>query len=339
VDDRTLPVGKLDMHLLAELIGDLPRDPGVVVGSGIGCDVAVLDIGAPYYLLLKSDPITFATDEIGHYAVTVNVNDIACAGGLPRWLVATLLLPETTTTEALVRDIFRQLRQACARHGVLLVGGHTEVTHGLDRPIIVCGMVGDVPVDRLVTSGGAKPGDALLLTKGIAVEGTSLIAREKRAELLSAGFEGPFINRCAGMLHEPGICVLDEARAASLAAPVHAMHDPTEGGVATGIWELADAAGVGMRVDGDALPVYPETRALCAHFGLDPLGLIASGALLIAAAPGDASTIIEACARRQIPCAVIGAVTEPGTGCILVTDGAETRLPRFDQDEIGKLFG
>ncbi len=334
-----LPVGKLDTQLLSGLIGDLPRDPSVVVGSGIGCDVAVLDIGAPHYLLVKSDPITFATDEIGYYAVTVNFNDIACAGGCPRWLVATLLLPESTTTEALVRDIFRQLRDACARHGVLLVGGHTEVTYGLDRPIIVCGMVGDVLADRLVTSGGAKPGDTLLLTKGIAVEGTSLIAREKRAELLAAGFETSFIDRCAGMLHDPGICVLEEARAATLAAPVHAMHDPTEGGVATGIWELADAAGAGMRVDAEALPIYPETRALCAHFGLDPLGLIASGSLLIAAAPGDVSAIIQACAHRQISCTVIGAVTDPDTGCVLVTQGADVPLPRFDQDEIGKLFG
>ncbi len=334
-----LKVGKLDAELLASLVSGLPADPSVIVGSGVGCDVAVIDNGGDGYLLLKSDPITFATDEIGHYAVTVNVNDIATAGGRPRWFLATLLLPETSTTPELVRSIFAQIEDACAAHGILLVGGHTEVTYGLDRPIIAGALIGEVARERLVTNRGAQVGDALLLTKGIAVEGTSIIARERRDDLEAAGFSAAMLGECAGMLHEPGICVLPESQAACEAAPVHAMHDPTEGGIATALWEMATASGIGMRIEGDALPIYPATEALCGHFDLDPLGLIASGSLLIATAAEDAQAVIAACSARAIACTRIGTATRAEQGCILVRDGSESPLPRYDQDEIGKVFG
>lgn len=338
MDTSALKVGKLDLELLSELLGGIPRDASVVVPPGIGCDVAVIDAGGDDYLLLKSDPITFATDEIGHYAVTVNVNDIATAGGVPRWFLGTLLLPEGATTPALVRSIYDQLKAACARYGVLLVGGHTEVTHGLDRPLFAGALVGQVARDRLVTNRGVRVGDVVLLTKAVAVEGTSIIAREKRAALLAAGFDAAWLDRCAAMLHEPGIGVLEEARAACEAAAVHAMHDPTEGGVATGLWEMALAAGIGLRVDGDAIPIFPETARLCAHFGLEPLGLIASGSLLIAVDHRDAPGVIAACVGRGIACAQIAGATAPEAGCRLTRSGIETALPRFDQDEIARLF-
>ncbi len=333
-----LDVGKLDSDLLAALLSELARDASVVVGPGIGCDVAVIDTGADDYLLLKCDPITFATDEIGYYAVTVNVNDIATAGGRPRWFLATLLLPETTTTPALVRTIYDQLTRACAHYGVLLVGGHTEVTHGLDRPVCMGTLVGEVARERLVTGRGAQVGDTILMTKAVAVEGTALIAREKRPELVAAGFSESLLDRSAAMLHDPGIGVLAEAQAACDAAVVHAMHDPTEGGLATALWEMAVAAEIGLRVEAEAIPCYPETERLCQHFGLDPLGLIASGSLLIAVAPADAPPVIRACEARGIACTPIARAVEAAAGCRLTRAGTEPPLTRFDQDEIGKLF-
>ena len=330
-----LPVGKLDMPLLAGLLGDIAAsDSSVLVGPGVGRDVAVLDIGAEFDLLAKSDPITFATDAIGHYAVAVNGNDIATAGGTPKWFLATLLLPEKTTTEALVADIFAQLREACETSGISLVGGHTEVTAGLDRPIICGHVLGTVPHGKALTSGGVQPGDAILLTKGIAVEGTAILAREKHVVLLAAGFEEEWLREAQGLLFAPGISVLREARAAVQAAEVHAMHDPTEGGLATGLWELAVAAGVTIAVDEAAIPVLPQCRRLCEHFGLEPLGLIASGALLIATPEAD--KVIAACAAEGIACAQIGTATAGEARVVQAMTGA--LLPRYDQDEIAKVL-
>ncbi len=335
-----LPVGKLEPEFLAELLGDLHSDdPSVIVGPGVGRDVAVLawDEGARY-LIAKTDPITFATDEIGHYAVSVNANDVATSGGVPRWFLATLLLPDDGADEDLARAIFAQINAACAELGIALVGGHTEVTYDLSRPILVGMMLGEVERDRLVTSDGAQVGDRVLLTKGVAVEGTSIIARELAHELTSRGIDQGSVRRAANFLHEPGISVVAEARAAMAAGEVHAMHDPTEGGVATGLHELAMAAGVGLAISFEAIPILPETRAFCDLLGLEPLGLIASGSLLIAAPPEDADAIVLACREAGIDCADIGEVVAPELGVKIRRGLTWSDLLRYDQDEIAKLF-
>jgi hydrogenase maturation factor len=333
-----LPVGKLRPEFLAQLLATLPSDASVIVGPGIGRDVAVLDLGGPSLILAKSDPITFATDEIGFYAVAVNANDIVTAGGVPRHFLATLLLPEARTDARLVSSILTQLAQACATHGICLVGGHTEVTAGLDRPIVAGMMLGDVPRDALITNAGAQVGDAILLTKAVAVEGTSVIAREMRPSLLGAGFDPAWIDRCARMLHDPGISVVPDARAILSAVRPHAMHDPTEGGLATALWEMAVAAGVCIELDAHAIPILPETSALCQQLGLDPLGLLASGSLLAAVAPYDVPDAIAACHSRGIPCVQIARIVPGEPAVIMVQAGSSALLPRFDQDELTKIL-
>ncbi len=338
--ENRFPVGKLEPEFLATLLHDLTiDDPNVIVGPGIGRDVTVLEWGRDdLYLIAKTDPITFATDEIGHYAVSVNTNDVATSGGVPRWFLATLLLPEEGSDAHLTRTIFKQLNEACRKLGIALVGGHTEVTWNLDRPVLVGFMLGEVRKDRLVTSEGARVGDALLLTKGVAVEGTSIIAREICEELTERGFDEETVRRAANMLHEPGINVLQEAQIAIEAGDVHAMHDPTEGGVATGLHELAIASGVGIAVALEDIPIFPETEAFCDELGLEPLGLIASGALLMAVAADDADAIITACRDAGIECARIGDCVEPAEGVRIRRGSDWFDLPRFDQDEIAKLF-
>lgn len=335
-----LPVGKLEPEFLAELLGGLHADdPAVIVGPGIGRDVTVLAWDAnERYLIAKTDPITFATDAIGYYAVNVNANDVATSGGVPRWFLATLLLPAGATDEVLVRSIFAQIDATCRELGISLVGGHTEVTHDLDRPVLVGFMLGEVGKSELVVGDGAQVGDRLLLTKGVAIEGTSIIARELEDDLLARGVDVETVRRAAGFLHEPGISVLCEARIAVTAGTVHAMHDPTEGGLATGLHELAMASGVGLEVDEAAIPILPETRRFCALLGLEPLGLIASGALLIAAASDDAGAIAEAIRAAGIVCAEIGEVVPADEGIRIGREGAWRDLPRYDQDEIAKLF-
>jgi hydrogenase expression/formation protein HypE len=258
-------------------------------------------------------------------------------GAAPRWFLANCLLPERRTTEATVEELFGQLGAACRELGVSLVGGHTEVTHGLDRPIVVGTMLGEVAKDRLVTTGGARPGDALLLTKGIPVEGTSIIARARGAELAARGYAEPLLARARGYLTR--LSVVPEALLAAELVRVHAMHDPTEGGLATALWELADAAGVGLTVEAERIPVLPEGRALCAEYGLDPLGTIASGALLLAVAPADAGVVLHACARESIDCAFIGRVVAREAGVMLASGGRARELPVFARDEITRLFG
>jgi len=333
-----LPVGKLEPNLLSELLKLRGHpDERVVVGPRVGEDAAVVDFG-DRYLVIKTDPITFATDEIGWYLVQVNANDVAVTGAIPRWLLVTLLLPEGKSTPGLAKEIFAQIDAACRDLHIAVVGGHTEITYGLERPIAVGHMLGEVAKNRLVTTGGAQVGDDLVLVKGIAIEGTSLIAREKDKELRARGYSEDFLARARHYLRDPGIGVVREAGLAAQCVGVHAMHDPTEGGLATALHELALAAHVGVWVDREAIPVWPECASLCAEFGLDPLGLIASGALLVAVSHEQTSTLLAAYQEADVTCAVIGHVTVVGKGLKLSSKAGIADLPRFDQDEIIKLL-
>ncbi len=334
----TLPVGKLRAELLDRLLGKfVPSSPRVVVGPRVGEDAAVLDMG-DRYLVATMDPITFASDELGWYALCVNANDLATRGARPLWFLATLLLPEGATSETRAEDLFTQLGEACAELDVALIGGHTEVTAGLPRPIIVGCMLGEVDKDRLVTTSGAEEGDVLLLTKGVPLEGAAILAREHGAEAERRGVSADVIGRARDFLRHPGISVLPEARLACRAARVHAMHDPTEGGLATACWELAQAAEVGVRVYREQIPVLPEGRILCEAFRLDPLGTIASGSLLLSVSPSDADSVLAACRDGGIACAAIGKVTPDSEGVSLVTGGIARPMSSFPQDEITKVF-
>lgn len=332
-----LPLGKLDHDRLAQLLTQYaPTDERVVVGPAVGEDAAVIDFG-DRYLVAKTDPITFATDEIGWYAVNVNANDVAAMGATPRWFLATLLLPGDATTDELVDIMFAQIGSACAALHVSFVGGHTEITYGLSRPIVVGQMLGEVARDDLVTSAGAHPGDVLLLTKGVGIEATAIIAREKW-DKLSGRLPAADIERARDFLHDPGISVVQDAAVATHAGDVHAMHDPTEGGLATGLHEVARAAQVGLIIDRAALPIDPLTEALCQLFDLDPLGLIASGALVLAVAPDDAAAIVGALRAAGIRTAQIGQVVAAEQGVKMLENGELVDLPLFPQDEITKLF-
>jgi hydrogenase expression/formation protein HypE len=330
--------GKLPPELLQRLLTTYAKaDPRVIVGAAVGEDAAVIDMG-DRYLIAKADPITFATEAIGYYAVVVNANDVATRGGQPKWFLATLLLPQDRTTEALVESIFAQIHQACESFGIALIGGHTEVTYGLDRPILSGHMLGEVTPEALVTTGGAQVDDVVLLTKGICIEGASIIARERETDLQGYGISEALIHRAKNFLYAPGISVIRDAQIACNAGRVHAMHDPTEGGLAMAVHELATAACVGMVVEHDKIPLLEEAALLCHTYGLDPLGTIASGALLIVTPPEDASTIQGALRDGGIRCAAIGRVVPVSEGVMLTSGQSRRPLPRFVCDEITKLF-
>lgn len=334
-----LPIGKLPVSLLRTLLDRVARthDPRLAVGAGIGLDAAAIDTGTRY-LVAKTDPITFVAEEIGTYALAINANDLATMGAVARWFLAALLLPAGTTAAQASR-IFSQLGRACRTFNVSLAGGHTEITDAVSRPVVVGCLLGECPKERLLTTAGARVGDVLLLTKGIPIEAVSILARE-RSEELRRRYSPRFLARCRRYLTNPGISIVRDAMIATAAGGVHAMHDPTEGGLSTALYELAEAAGVGVLVEETAIPVLPEGKRLCADFGLDPLGAIASGALVICADPAHERAILRRLARAGIAATRIGTVVPARQGIRMVTSGQRPRpLPRFAVDEIARLFG
>ena len=331
------PIGKLDYRLLEKLLNLNPiKDPRIIVGPRIGEDAAVIDFGKKY-LVAKTDPITFTTHRIGWYAVNVNANDIAAMGATPKWFLATLLLPEGKTNAKLATQIFRDIITSTQALNITLCGGHTEISYKIDRPIVVGHMLGEVEKDKLVVNAHAKPGDDLLLTKGIAIEGTAIIAREK-AVIIKKKFGERFLKRAQAFIDKPGLSVVADALLANKAAQIHAMHDPTEGGLATGIMELAMASGTGVVIDAEKIPCYEETEQICKFFNIQPVGLIASGALLIALDPKDTKKVIAILAKNGIVCNPIGKLTKKSEGLKLFTKGKLVKMPTFKVDEIAKVL-
>ena len=338
VNSTGLPAGKLPAEMLKELLSRLPEPSRrLLTGPGIGEDAAVISFGATS-LIAKSDPVTFATDLIGWYAVNVNANDIAATGATPKWFMPTVLLPEGVSA-VVVESIFTQLMEAAAAIGVELIGGHTEVTVGLPRPIISGAMLGEAPASSTLATSGARPGDVIILTKGIAVEGASLLAREFRQFALEKGVSEKTLETASNFLFSPGISVLIDAQVAVAAGTVTAMHDPTEGGLASALAELSAASGNGLTVKRDAVPVLTECAELCEALGVDAWGLIASGALLITCTPDSAGDIVSALELEGIAAGVIGRVTGQGEPALLEhASGEQTPLPVFARDEIARLF-
>jgi hydrogenase maturation factor len=331
-----MKLGKVPSDALAGLLAKLhTTDASVLLGPKVGEDAAVVQLGESC-LVAAMDPITFATDLIGWYAVQVNANDVAVLGARPRWLLASLLVPPNVTTDVIER-IFDQLAQACESLDIAPIGGHTEITGGIDRPIVTGCMLGEATWDRLVRTGGATPGDAIILCGPAAVEGTAVLAREAADELRAGGLDNDALARARGFLRDPGISVVAPALAAA-GIGVKAMHDPTEGGVATGLRELALASEVGLEIEASAIPIDPVTVDVCRRLELDPLGVIASGALLIATEPGRGEELLAALEEVGPHAAVIGRATPRDDGVHLIEAGARRPLPEFSRDEVARFF-
>ena len=335
---KRLPVGKLPIEHLRSFLTHLsPPDPRLVVGPRIGEDAAVVDAG-DRYLVVSTDPITFATDRIGWYAVHINANDVAVMGARPLWFSVVVLLPEDRATSQMFEAIMQDVTLACGELGVTLCGGHTEITSGLDRPIVVGQMIGEVEPARLVRKDRIQLGDHILLTSGIAIEGTAILARE-RSERLRARIDANLLARAERLLVDPGISVVRAALTAADAGDVvHAMHDPTEGGLASGLSELVASSGFGVRVQRERIHVLPETAAISTVLGLDPLNLLASGALLIAVAPEATEVLIAGLHAKSVDAAMIGEIRPAMEGLTISEGGRVTPLDVRDRDEIARAW-
>jgi len=336
-------IGKLKHSFLNKMLENFAsathlKDSRVVVGSQIGEDAAVIDMGDKY-LVAKTDPITFVTDEIGYYAVHVNVNDIVCTGATPKWFQSTILLPASLTDEDLIEYIFKNIHDTCKSLGITVVGGHTEITAGLNRPIVIGSLLGEVEKEKLVLTSGAKANDSIILTKGIFIEGTSIIAREKEDVLKRKGFDDEFIKKCKNYLYDPGISVYNEAIKSNDNFFPTSMHDLTEGGLFCGLAEIAIASDLGLRINKEQINVLPEPLELSKIFNLSPYSTISSGSLLISINKEFSEDLINLLRRNGINSEVIGNFTsKKGDYLILDENNKKSQMSYTEIDEITKIL-
>jgi len=330
VVDRRLETGKLPRDLLAELLAQTTSSPEVRLGPAVGEDAGVIDIpgGA---LVVATDPITLTGSQLGHYAVVVNANDVAVMGVRPRWFLAVLLLPVGTTVDD-ARVLFAGLSAALDEVGAILVGGHSEVTAAVNQPVVVGQMLGLAEDGHVVTTGGARSGDVVVQIGAVPIEGAAVLAAESPAAL--AALDPTLQEAARNAAIDPGISVVDAALAAA-ALGATSMHDPTEGGLASGLHELAAAAAVGIRVEPDAVHWFAPGVALCRELGGDPWATLASGALLATFPPAGAGDAIAELSASRVDVAAIGTVVE-GSG---VHDAAGVEVPWPERDEVARLLG
>jgi hydrogenase maturation factor len=338
VSDSILEPGKLPGPLLARLVDTYRTAPdsSVTIAAGYGRDAAAIRIGDET-LIVKSDPITFATESAAQYLIDVNANDIACLGGIPRWMTVVALLPEENTTEQRVEALFRDLQVACDTHGISLLGGHTEITLGIDRPLLIGTLLGTVGPFGLLEPGNAKDGDDLYMTRWAAIEATALLALEL-SEPLTAALGEMVVHSAAKLLRKPGISVVRDAGILRSIPGITAMHDPTEGGVATAIHELAEASGLGAEIVADEIPLLPETRAISDFYDLDPFGMLSSGALLFTTGREYREAVLEIARESGILVTRIGRMIPAQMGIIELNDTVRSPLPRYDRDEITRVL-
>jgi len=306
----------------------------VILGSSIGEDAALVSFGDKI-LVMTTDPVTGTTSDLGWLSVHINANDVACRGAKPRWFLCDLLLPERSNVN-LVDSIMRQVDLAAKRLGVAVVGGHTEVTPGLNRPIIVGYMVGIADRKKFVTSSHARPGDDIIMTKSAGIEGTAVLAADFSQRIRSK-LGNRLLSRARGLRQL--ISVVDDAMIAVQTGGVHAMHDPTEGGLIQGVWEIAEASGVGFKIHETVVPIRPETEKICTLLDVDQLRLMSSGCLLIAADRRKSDSIVANLRRHRIQANVIGIVLPRRNGRKLVGKrGFTIDIGPSERDEIYRVL-
>jgi hydrogenase expression/formation protein HypE len=329
--------GKVPNELLASVLGaDAVQGPEVVIGPGVGEDAAVLRPPAGRLIVAKTDAITLAGKRLGWYLVHVNANDIAAMGGEPRWLMVTLLLPKGRAAASLFERTMSEIRQACAALGIEVIGGHSEITVGIERPMAVGSLLGVVDEGALVDKRAIRPGDGLYLAKGIAIEGTAALANDFGPELVRRGVAHATVRRARRFLDVPGISVVPEARVARGVDGVVGMHDPTEGGLLGAVSELCLRAECGIRLELDAVPVYAETREICTALELNPYALLASGALLVAVLPEARGRLESAFGTAGVPLSCIGAFVGKEQGLTVVSEGKTRPLVAPARDELAR---
>jgi len=328
----SLSFGKVPVDILKEVVfKNLGVKRGeVVLGPSAGIDGAVIDIDKKS-LIVSTDPITGAIERIGWLAVNINANDVATFGVAPEFLLSCILLPEKVHKKT-VEIISTQIGKAAKELGIAIVGGHCEVTPGLSNPIVAGCTMGITDKGNYVTAGGAKMGDRLILTKSVGIEGTAILASDKEEQLKKA-IKPSTVEKAKDFFNQ--VSIVKEAMIAFKIGGVSAMHDPTEGGLAGGVHEMADASNLGVKIFQEKINVQPETNEICKFFRIDPLQFISSGALLISAKPEFADKIVKKLEQKQIHASLIGEfLKKPNDRLLIQKNGEIQTLPRPLSDHL-----
>lgn len=329
-----MAAGKIPKDVLKRLVFTCLGSPSdrVLKGPKVGEDAALLDMG-DRIIIAKVNPITGAESKIGWLAVHINANDVAVRGGKPLWYLSIILLPEGSL-ESLLETIMKEQHEACCDLGISIVGGHTEVVSGLQRAIVSGFMLGEVSVESKITTDEAQIGDDIILTKGVGIEGTGILASDLRHRLVDHVSEA-LLNRAVKFLDM--VSVVPEALEASKVGGVHSMHTPTEGGVLNGLLEISEACAFGFTVYEAEMPIHEETMAISKALGVDPLKLLSSGSLLMCVDPDMSKAIIEGLKKISVNANVIGKITE-GPCVIIDRDGVERAAGEVLQDELFRIL-
>lgn len=313
--ENSLPVGKLNPNLLRQIVFSClgSPNPRVIIGPKIGEDAALIDF-KDKVLVVHSDPITGAIENIGWLAINICANDVAVRGAQPLWILVVLLLPQKINLNEL-KQITDQINEAANELGIAVIGGHSEVTPGIDRPIIVTTALGEVEKGKYVSSSEAKVGDSVIVTKGAAIEGTAILSTEL-AKYLETKVDKITVQKAKKFIKK--ISVVKDALTAIEVGGVNAMHDATEGGIACALQELAWASNVGIIAYEKKIPIYEETKRIFEALKLDPLKTVSSGSLIISAHPEKAKKIIHTLKEKGIQASVIGKVIDKERGAYLL---------------------
>lgn len=327
-----MEIGKVPENVLKRSVMKQiqPRRKEILLGAGVGEDCAAVQLEADEVLVLSTDPITGTVQDIGNLAVQITVNDLASAGAEPIGILMTILLPPESEEDTL-REIMQRAEAACEAANVQVMGGHTEVTAAVNQPLVSVTGVARVKQDRLIQTGGARPGMDILVTKTIGMEGTAIIAREKRGEM--ASHLAAVLLDAAEKMGEH-LSVQKEAAIAS-AYGVAAMHDVTEGGIYGALWEMAEASHVGLEIDLKKIPLKQETVEICEFYGINPYELISSGSMLMAAKDGNG--LVAELNKAGIAATVIGKATDTNDR-VLWNEGEKRFLTPPKTDELYKVI-
>lgn len=328
-----MKVGKLPENVLVRSVFKQlhTKRPEILQGAGVGEDCAAMILAEDEMFVVSTDPITGTTQDIGRVGMMVTLNDLASAGAEPVGVLLTALLPENIK-ESHIRSMMQQIDAECQKYNVQVMGGHTEVTRAVNQPILTVTGIGKVKKGQMISTGGARPGDDIVVTKWIGIEGTTILAKEKEEELLTR-YPRAIIETAKEM--DQYLSVVSEA-AIAVKSGVSAMHDVTEGGIFGAFWEMAEASGVGLEIDIKKIPIRQETVEVCEFFGINPYELISSGSMLMASADGN--KLVRDLNEAGIPAVVVGKATE-GNDRVLMNQDERRFLEPPKSDEIYKVIG
>lgn len=321
-----MKTGKVPPEILAKYVFPFVgnRRKEVLVHSGLGEDCTIIDFGSQV-AVASSDPITAADMHSGYLAVMVSCNDIAACGAKPIGILVTLLLPPDAKDDVL-GSLMENIHAAAMKIGIEVLGGHSEITSSVVKPVICSTAIGIADKDKYVTSSGARLGDDVIVTKALGLEGSSILATDFE-NYLKDKIPSVYINKAKSFIEK--ISVIDDGLTAA-GVGVSAMHDITEGGILGASFEVAEASGLGIEIFKEKLPILPETQAICKAFDIDPLGLISSGSMLICTPYGQ--KVIEALRQKDIPATIVGKITQEGK--YLISNGNKLTLKPLQRDEL-----